>query len=73
VVIGQDIRTGFNYGVFYGIAALRGILRLDSDETLQVLRVPLNPDPKCDDVETLVTMIRTVKGECCYSPGSLPP
>jgi hypothetical protein len=64
VIFGVDPKTGDRNGPYYGIAALKRIVRRGESEGLRVLNVPVDPDT--DDIEALCAMVQHLKGAHCY-------
>jgi hypothetical protein len=71
VVVGVHPVTGERSGPFYGIAALKRIIRKHEAEKLYVVALPV--DPATDDVEAACALVQVVKGAHCYDAFSEPP
>jgi hypothetical protein len=67
VVLGVNARTGEPAGVFYGIAALKRIMRRGETKQLRVMELPIDSDT--DDIEAAIALVTTVKGAHCYGTG----
>ena len=55
VVMGIDPGTGEENGLYYGVAALRRVVRRGTPEDVRILRVPV--DPNTDDVTEVLCAI----------------
>jgi hypothetical protein len=64
LIFGADPATGEKSGPYYGIAALKRIVRRNVAEELTVVTIPV--DPAMDDVEVLCGIVQATKGAHCY-------
>jgi hypothetical protein len=71
IVVGMHPVTGERSGPFYGIAAMKRIMRRDKAENLYVTTLPV--DPATDDIEAACALVQAVKGAHCYGAVSEPP
>jgi hypothetical protein len=71
VVLGVHPVTGERGSLFYGIAAVKRVIRRGKDEEWVVLELPV--DPATDDVEVACVLVKDIKGAHCYRASSRPP